>query len=283
MRDIIGSFMKNCRIEEKLMFKNIIEFTRKKYVGVDLFNGNLKAFEKNDIYIDKPIEEIYTNVLNINNKSYWYDFNAIKQLLTYASNNAKKSLRRPILCMAYPFEFQSKDKDLFVNAASQSKWSRSYIIDNFLCAAIGTNIGTNECKRKIFVYSLNNLTYVGLVFAGGAYNVNILEKGYDELTEIDINNTTEKLLNGVSIQLPEEFANLKVSKKDLEEISMGWKLEIERKIYLCTPPELKNRFGLNIGTYELVYLEYENSILEGLKKLIDQVEYGSNYTANINN
>lgn len=271
--------MKNSRIEEKLMFKNIIEFTRRKYVGVDLFNGNLKAFEKNNIYIDKPIEEIYTNVLNINNKSYWHEFNTIKQLLTYASNNTKKSLFRPILFIAYPFEFKSNHKDLLVNAASQSKWSQAYIIDNFLCAAIGANIGVDECKRKIFVYSLNNLTYMGLVFAGGTYNVNILEKGYDELTEIDINNTTEKLLNEVSIQLPEEFANLKISPKDLDEVSMGWKLEIESKIYLCTSPELKNKFGLNIGTYQLVYIEYENSILEGLKKITANVETGNNYTA----
>ena len=40
------------------MFKNIIEFMRRKYVGVYIFNGNLKALEKNNIYIDKPIKSL---------------------------------------------------------------------------------------------------------------------------------------------------------------------------------------------------------------------------------
>lgn len=256
------------------MLKNIIEFMRKKYVGVDLFNGNVKAFEKKDnTYINKSIEEIYPNVLNIKtNGNYWCDFDAMKQLLTYVLNNTKKSLFSPTLLIAIPFEiFELNNKELIFDAALQSKWSNIYIIDNFICSAIGSGVDVNEAKRKIFVYCLNNLTYVGLIFAGGVFNVNILEKGYNELTEIDIKSYIEKLLNEVSIQLPKKILNPKLPQKVLEEVVRGWALEIERKIYLSIPLDFKNRLGLNIGIYELVYLEHENSILEGLKKIISKL------------
>lgn len=194
------------------MSKTINDLFRRKYVGVDLFNGKLKAFEQYDnIYIDKPIEEIFPSMLN---NSYWYDSNSMKQIFTFVINNTKKSLFRPILYIAIPFEISKlEDEMLICKAALKSKWGEVQIISNILCSAVGSGIEVNEVKRKLYIYSLNNLTYIGLVFAGGIFNVNILKKGYNELTESDIVNNVETLLNQVSIELPEEFISAKLPQK----------------------------------------------------------------------
>lgn len=256
-----------------IKIKNMIEFIRNKYVGLDLHNGKVKAFEiKDDIYIDKSIQEIYPNILkdiDEDNDSYWYDLDIMRKLLIYVSKNTKKSLFRHKLYIAIPFEIsESKDKRLIVDAALQSKWRSVYMINNFLCSAVGSGIGINEIKRKIYVYYSQNKIYIGLIFAGGAFNVKILEKDYNQLIEMDIINKIEELLKESSSELPEQFTGIKLLKKDLDKISKGWKLEVERKIYLSVPPNFKNKFHLNIGKYELVYLDYENNILNGLKKTI---------------
>lgn len=49
-------------------------------------------------------------------------------------------------------------------------------------------------------------------------------------------------------------------------------MDIERKVYLAIPSNLENKFGSNIGTYQLVYLEHENSILKGLEKIMDDIK-----------
>lgn len=252
------------------MIKNIIEFIRKKHIGVDLFNGELKAFEKDNIYIDKSIEEINPSILNAeDNDSYWYNLNAMKKLLTYVLNSTKKSLFRPILYIAVQFEIsESKDRKLIIDAALQSKWGTVYMVDNFLCSAAGSGIRINEPKRKIYVYHSKKTTYIGVIFAGGAFNVKILEKEYNQLTKIDIKNKIEKLLSELSNELPEQFTSVKLPKKDLNEVARGWRLEIERKIYISVPSNLKNKFCFNIGKYQLVYLDYENNILNGLKRIV---------------
>lgn len=256
------------------MLENIINFMRKRYIGVDLLNGKVRAFEKKEnTFIDEYIGQIFPNIFNpINNESYWYDINAIEQLLNYVLSNAKKSLFRPGLVIAIPFEISDiKNKVSIVEEASKFKWSNIYILSNFMCAAIGSGIQIEECRRKIFIYSLNDLTYFGLVFAGNIFNVKILKRGYNELTQGDIINNIGNLTDDASKELPEQFTNIKLSKKDLEEVTIGWKLEIERTIYLSIPTNLKNVFGLNIGKYQLVYLEYENCIIEGLKNAISKL------------
>ena len=84
------------------MLENIINFMRKRYIGVDLLNGKVRAFEKKEnTFIDEYIGQIFPNIFNpINNESYWYDINAIEQLLNYVLSNAKKSLFRPGLVIA---------------------------------------------------------------------------------------------------------------------------------------------------------------------------------------
>ncbi len=257
------------RTYKKTRNKNVFGFLRRKYVGVDLFDGRIRAYEKEDnIFIDKSMEEVFPDLLtNINNESYWHDYNIMKQLLIYVLSNTKKSLSKPVLFIAFPFQIsQSKVPEIISDAASQTKCSRVILIDNFLCLAAGTRVILEEPKRKIFICSRSNITYVGLIFAGGAFNVRILEKGYNQLTRVDIENNIKELINVVSIELPNEF--MRLPKKTLEELTTGWKLEIEKIIYVAIPSDLTNSFGFSIGEYKLVYLENENIILEGLKKII---------------
>lgn len=253
------------------MFKKISEFIEKKIYGVDLVDGKIKAFEiKDGIYIDKSIEEAFPNMIEAkDNNSYWYDSNLMKQIVTYISCRTKNSISRPALYIAIPSEITSnEEKSLIFKAFSKSKWGSIYMVNSFICGALGSGLNVNEFKRRIFVYYSTNVTYIGLVFAGGDFNVEIIKKKYSELTEMDIENSIGEILNGVSIDLPEQYTNAKLSKKDLEELKAGWSSEVEDTIYLSVPLELNDKFTNNIGKYKLHYLKHENSILEGLKKII---------------
>lgn len=252
------------------MLKKISELIEKKIYGVDLIDGKIKAFEiKDGIYIDKSIEEALPNMIEAkDNNKYWYDSKYMKQLVTYISSRTKKSFSSPALYIAIPSEITSHDdKNRIFKSFSKSRWSSIYMVNCFICGALGSGLDVNEFKRKIFVYCANNVTYIGLVFAGGDFNVEIIKKKYNELTDMDIENSIEEILNQVSIELPEQFTKAKLSKKDLQELKTGWSSEVENIIYLSVPSEVNNKFN-NIGKYQLVYLNYENSIIEGLKKII---------------
>lgn len=252
------------------MFKKISEFIEKKIYGVDLIDGKIKAFEITDgIYIDKSIEEAFPNMIEAKDNNYWYDSNFMKQIVTYISSRTKNSFSSPILYIAIPSEITSnEDKNLIFKSFSKSRWGSIHMVNSFICGALGSGLDVNEFKRRIFVYCSNNLTYIGLVFAGGDFNVQIIKKKYSELNELDIENSIQEILNRESTELPEQFTNAKLSKKDLEELKAGWSSEIEDIIYLSVPLELSDKFSNNIGKYQVLYLNYENSIVEGLKKII---------------
>lgn len=257
------------------MFKKINEFMGRKYVGIDILNGKLKAYEIEDnTYIDKSVEEICPETSNsLNNGDYLNDFNVIKKLLAYVKNNTKKSLFGAKIFVAIPFgNSQLKTKEYIAKAVFQSKWNEIFMVDNYLCSAVGSGIDVSEIKRKIYIYSSKNITYIGFIFAGGTYNVKIVMKGYNELTAIDIENSVKELLNEASMEIPVEFTKVRLANTDLNEITSGWRLEIEKKIYLSMPQDFKNKFGYGIGEYELIHFDNEDCILEGLKKMIVEIK-----------
>lgn len=248
----------------------IVEYIRKKYVGVDLSNGRLKALELNGgTFIDKKIEEIIPEALNDKGyDNYWHDYNELKQLLTYVLKSIK-SLSRLVLFISCPFENSRKeDRRVVLKAALKSGWGNINVIGDYLCAAVGSGMDVDENKRKLYLYSLNNTTYMGLIFAGSAFNVKCLKKGFDELTEEDLRDSIGEILNEVSPKLPEEFSKMIVHKNQLEEVAEGWNLNIEKKVYLSVPYESRDKFDHNLGEYEPVYLNYEDCALEGLRKII---------------
>lgn len=253
------------------MIKNITRFMKKRDIGVDLSDGKLKVFEiKDNIYINKSIEEISPN---INSNNYSYSSNFINQSIKYVLDNTNKSLLRPRLYISIPYEVYQLNRSEFINdVIFKSRVDEIYMVNNFICAAIGSGIAIREVEKRIFIYCLSNLTYIGLLFGGHIFNGKILEKGYNGLIEIDIKDSIESILKEISPELPKNFTKMDLPIRLLQEATIGWRLDIERKVYLSIPSNLKNKFGSNIGKYQLVYLEYENSTLKGLEKIMENAK-----------
>ena len=276
-----------------IMFERIGEVVRTKCVGIDIFDNPLKAVEiKKGIYINESLENFY-NLLDekrkdlelqdmIINSKYWENDKVVKAMFKYARKGLGSTLGQVDLYVALPHQYSTNIyndtwKEKFLNSITASKWRSIHLISNYLCAAIDSGVLINDKNQEsiyekcIFVYSTKWNTYVGLVFAGGDFNVEIINAGYDDIKLDQINNSIINILDKLSNTLPEMFLNNRIPKGELEVLHRSWAVPVQNKIYMTVPNKLRQVLGEELGSYQLIYSQdYNMCILNGLSKIMGQ-------------
>lgn len=262
----------------------------KKFIGVDLYDQPVRAVEKDaGLFVDKSIEQIVYDMSKtaesaqellgqIKNQYYWGNFEFTVMLLKFIIKNQALRLNHPKLLLSVPSDivrgrFGSLIVRFLSEAGLSSGCSQVQLIENAMCAAIGSGFMTGGASKFGFVYVNEWCTYIMIIVAGGILQSALIEKGYHEITAVEILSKYEVLVENHALALPESYYKMKQSNAEFGALSEMIKKPMENKIRLAVPDEMKGKLGNRINQYELQYgNQYSSCIIKGLEAAVMSME-----------
>lgn len=275
----------------------VSDLLRVKNVGIDMFDNCFRAIEsKNGIYIDDKVENI-CSMLSFQSNSkvftkneitneYLIEEETVKMLAKYAYKNLENNIlgARLIISLPYDFSICSTNeliKRQIIDSCIKAKWKKIYLIENFICSAVGTGVPSNDLDedgialKNLYVYSNSRCTYVGIIFAGGSFNVEVIDKPIEYISINEIEESYNKVIDALPNELPLEFDYFKdvtkMKKEDYKKLQVGWSRSLHN-VYFTVPDKKKNEIGTQVLDHTINFCtNYDTCIIDGLNKLISNL------------
>ncbi|MEJ6951687.1 rod shape-determining protein [Natronospora cellulosivora (SeqCode)] len=254
------------------MFNRI--FPAKK-VGLVITN-KVQAYEsKRGVFLNEDIESIIDikhnkNLMNI--PDYWLKKSQLEIIYKKVLKEYNSFLIKPQLLLCIPHELTLNDcKQIMLDTTLSVGFRKTYIVDNLLVAAVGSNLSIEERRKKVLLYYQDEKIYLALFYAGSVIDVMLIQKKLSDLTQEDIILRIEEIQNNLPSDVSKYFLKIK-DKLTQTDLVNDWNTNEINNIYLSLPKEYMYNYSNYIGKYQVTKLEYEDCLIKGVESLFGEID-----------
>lgn len=270
-------------------FKNLFKECK---VGLDIFDNDIKAIDgSKGIFINEKLVDLYDTFPSkkrnqeLRNALLKEEFNydILKYLFIYLKNKSDAKLNTKLF-LSVPYDiFNGKNRanweKTILKAAMSSNWRKVFFVDNFLCAAMGAGVPMNlpgentDLFKNMCLYSTKTHTYIGIIFSGSCFNVQVINKGYDRCKQEDVLEKVKIIEKEVAKDLPDIFDEKGIPEQVRRNIIKGWNKKTNPILYAIAPESLNDEISKTISYYNVKSIEnYEYCVIHGLGKIIKKTK-----------
>lgn len=251
-------------------FSKIIESVRPKFIGISIVDGHLTALElKRGVFYTAEVPK------TPDSPSIWENRRTLKALVkkVYKAAGIRLWTYRPIVVISTPANTPKQVNKEIYNTVLDAGARTVYLMDDFLMAALGSGVYQKDegpaYNKKIYVLIQEEATYLGIILAGGTFELREIAKGYDNLTSADLETELTQLLNNFPTEVPPQFHHQSIKKVVAEELEKAWRRKPEKRVYLTAPQQYQGKWNDRIGGYDVVYSgEGERAIPQGIEQFL---------------
>jgi hypothetical protein len=264
-------------VEKKTTLKNIIinliEDLRPKYIGITIADKQLTAIEltKGIFFTEDVADPSDTTPA----ASIWQNPASLKALVKKIFKIAGIIIwsYRPVVVFSIPPNTTKPDNKMIYDAVMNAGAKSVYLLDDLFLAALGTGVyQKNEgplYHKKIYLLVQKEASYLGIILAGGTFEVKTIPKGHDNLTKDDLQLELRKLLDNFPKEFPAQFQHRAISKEVKQELEKAWQRKMEQQVYITAPERFKDHWGQMIDDYWLVYTnDGELAVSKGIEQFL---------------
>ena len=257
----------------KTIITKLIEDLRPKYIGITISGRQLTAIE-----LTKRIfftEDVADSSDTTPPAPIWQNPATLKALVkkVFTTTGIRVWSYRPVVVFSVPPNTTKPENKIIYDVVMNAGAKHVYLLDDLLLAALGTGVyQKNEgpiYHKKISILVQKGATYLGIILAGGTFEVTTIPKGYDNLTADDLQLELRKLLNNFPKEFPAQFHHRIISKEVKQELEKAWQRKMEQQVYLTAPERFKDHWGSMIDDYWLVYTsDGELAVCKGIEQFL---------------
>jgi hypothetical protein len=248
-----------------------LEYLSPKYIGVTIADQKLRALDSvKGIFLTEDIAET-TNILLPD--SIWKHPTVIKKLVKKIFKTAGVQIwsYRPVVIFSVPPGTSQAENKAIYNCLLYAGTKSVYLLDDLILAALGSGVYQKEegpvYHKRIYALVQKDATYLGIILAGGAFEVKTIAKGYDSFTKDDLAGELKKLVDNCPMEFPAQFQHRAVSKDIAQRLKESWQKKFDRQIFITAPERFKGNWGTKIDDYELIYTNDEElAISKGIEQ-----------------
>ncbi len=254
-----------------LTFSKFLEYLHPKYIGITIADQKLSALEPaKGIFFTEDVTETTGALLP---ESIWKKPSAIKKLVKKAFKTAGVRFwtYQPVVIFSVPPNTPPEDNKAIYNQLMVAGAKSVYLLDDLILAALGSGVYRKDegplYHKKIYVLVQKDATYLGVVLAGGTFEVRTIAKGYDALTKDELRNEVKNLIENFPRQCPAQFQHRAVAKEVAQNLAEAWRRKFEPQIYLTVPERFKDQWGKTMEDYDIIYTDQgELAIVKGIEE-----------------
>jgi hypothetical protein len=248
-----------------------LEYLRPKYIGITIADQKLRALEPTKgIFLSEDVPETTGALLP---GSIWKKPAAIKKLVkkVFQTAGVRFWTYQPVVIFSVPPNTSPADNKAVYNELMYAGSKSVYLLDDLILAALGSGVYQKDegpvYQKKIYCLVQQDATYLGVVLAGGTFEVKTIAKGYDTLTRNDLQNELKNLIDNFPTEFPAQFQHRAVAKEMTQRLEEAWREKFEPKVSITAPERFKDHWGKTIDGYKLVYTtEGELAISKGIEQ-----------------
>ena len=252
-------------------FAKFLEYLHPKYIGITIADQKLSALEPaKGIFFTEDVTEPTGALLP---DSIWKKPAAIKKLIKKAFKTAGVRFwtYQPVVIFSVPPNTPPEDNKAIYNQLMVAGAKSVYLLDDLILAALGSGVYRKDegplYHKKIYVLVQKDATYLGVVLAGGTFEVRTIAKGYDALTKDELRNEVKSLNENFPRQCPAQFQHRAVAKDVAQNLAEAWRRKFEPQIYLTVPERFKDQWGKTMDDYDIIYTDQgELAIVKGIEE-----------------
>lgn len=197
----------------------------------------------------------------------------MKVLVKRVYSMRKRSVFKPHLVLVIPYESE-KNQQIY-ERISNGPWQSVYLLQNYYCAASGCeDIDVRKSVKQVFIYGINNKTYLGIIFAGGIEKVKIIEKPSSETSKDDIKDCLKELFREMDFHKSNIYTIPDLSKDVIKELEQNWYKGYNSKIHCHVPKHLEEIIGSSILGYKVMYSKNSTPIIDGMCRIVNIIQKG---------
>ena len=247
-----------------------MDFFKSKKIGIVILDGTMTAISLDKgIYFLKDISDLVS-------VPYWEHAVELGGVIEKAVDRAGFSLPRPKVVFLVPPNISDEGKRAVLDSVMRSgEVEFTLLIEDIIAAAVGIDLinDPEDLTKNLYLYAQRDVSFLGLIFAGGLSQIRIVPKGYDKLTEADVTFELGALLDELPKGLPQKFYTNKLFQDTLQHLESAWQVEIPKKLNVTAPESKRGCWGNEIGGYRLIYSdEYELAAVKGVEKILRKVQ-----------
>ena len=251
------------------MFQKIREKFRRKNISIDMFDSHLrvKELEQGEL-INKPLAPLYPNTYNEDLPAdYPNNSLALEKIVRLAYGKIEHSFLSPNLVIAVPPKTELNWQQNLLMICSKIGFKKMFMVEDFLSAAIGLDIDHKRDRKRLMIFSRRQKTYIGLLFKGSAFNVEEYNKSISDIETNELNDMIEEGVNQIQQDLPEDFEQMKLKKRELKRFQNDWGLDLLDEIHICADVDVEDKFGNRIGQFKINYSDSNLAVDRGLAEV----------------
>lgn len=249
----------------------LLEYLHPKFIGITIADQKLSALEPaKGIFFTEDVSEP-TGALHPD--SIWKKPVAIQKLVKKAFKAAGVHFwtYQPVVVFSVPPNTPPEDNKAIYHQLMTAGAKSVYLLDDLILAALGSGVYRKDegplYHKKIYVLAQKDATYLGVVLAGGAFEVRTIPKGYAGLTQEELLNEVKNLSANFPRQCPAQFQHRAVAKDVAHNLEEAWRRKFESQIYITVPERFKGQWGNTVDDYDIIYTDQgELAIVKGIEE-----------------